>query len=114
VQVVDGLRTCTTACQPGGMRLLRSAPAVAVLALTASSLIGTSAPAEAATGLYKNCTALHHRYPHGVGKKGAHDKVRGHSKPVTTFTVNTKVYLAATKANRNLDADHDGIACEAH
>ncbi len=71
-------------------------------------------PAEAAQARsvkivhYANCTALHKVYPHGVGRKGAHDKVRGHAKPVTTFFVNTALY----RANTGLDRDKDGVACE--
>lgn len=57
---------------------------------------------------FANCTAMHRVYPHGVGRKGAHDKVRGHTKPVTTFFVNNALYAA----NRGLDHDHDGVACE--
>ncbi|MEU8263477.1 excalibur calcium-binding domain-containing protein [Micromonospora sp. NPDC048999] len=66
------------------------------------------APAEAAAKKYKNCTALHKVYPHGVGKKGAKDKVRGNTKPVTNFTRSNAVYAK----NTHLDRDRDGIACE--
>lgn len=39
-----------------------------------------AAPAQAATApkrvpTYKNCTALNKIYPHGIGRKGARDKV---------------------------------------
>jgi hypothetical protein len=64
--------------------------------------------ASAATPHYKNCAQLNAYYKHGVGKKGAHDKVSGRTKPVTTFAVNNTVYTA----NRALDRDKDGIACE--
>ncbi len=57
---------------------------------------------------FKNCTALTKVYKHGVGQKGAKDRVRGKSKPVRTFTVNNAAYAA----NRHLDADRDGVACE--
>lgn len=57
---------------------------------------------------YANCTALNKVYAHGVGRKGAKDKVRGKSKPVTNFTVDTKTYNKNTKSDR----DKDGIACE--
>lgn len=57
---------------------------------------------------YRNCTALHQHYPHGVGRQGAHDRVRGHTAPVTNFTRNTATY----NQNRGLDRDGDGVACE--
>jgi hypothetical protein len=59
---------------------------------------------------FQNCSKLNKKYPHGVGKRGAKDKVRGKSKPVTNFTRNNAVYAA----NRGLDRDHDGVACEKH
>ena len=80
-----------------------------VATLFAGGAVLVAVPAEAATATkYKNCTALHKKYQHGIAKKGAKDKVRGSSKPVTTFTVNTKVY----NANKKLDRDKDGVACE--
>lgn len=82
-----------------------------VAGLLAGGGVAVSAPAEAATATataYRNCTALHRKYAHGVGRKGAKDKVRGTTRPVTTFTVSTAVY----NANKKLDRDHDGVACE--
>ncbi|GAA4600493.1 hypothetical protein BJY16_003556 [Actinoplanes octamycinicus] len=80
-----------------------------VLALVAGGSAGLAAPAGAATvKTYQNCTALNKAYKHGVGKKGAKDKVRGATKPVTTFYVNTKLY----NANKKMDRDSDGVACE--
>jgi hypothetical protein len=57
---------------------------------------------------FKNCTAMHKVFKHGVGRKGAKDKVRGKTKPVTTFKVSTKIY----KLNKKMDRDKDGVACE--
>ncbi|GIE89553.1 excalibur calcium-binding domain-containing protein [Actinoplanes regularis] len=65
-------------------------------------------PAEAAAKTYLNCTALNRVYPHGVGRKGATDKVRGTTKKVTNFKVSNPLYLA----NKKSDRDVDGIACE--
>lgn len=59
---------------------------------------------------YTNCTKLHKKYKHGVGKKGAKDKVSGKAEPVTNFKRSNAIYAA----NRRLDRDHDGIACEKH
>lgn len=80
---------------------------VAALAVGGSVAV-TAGPADAAATKYKNCTALNKNYKHGVAKKGGRDKVKGSTKPVTTFTVNTTVY----NANKGLDRDKDGVACE--
>ncbi|MGX6600931.1 excalibur calcium-binding domain-containing protein [Micromonosporaceae bacterium Da 78-11] len=82
--------------------------AVLILALVGGGTAVTTVPAQAAAKHYQNCTALHQKYKHGVAKKGAKDKVRGHTKPVTTFTVNAALY----QANVKLDRDKDGVACE--
>ncbi|MFI6130475.1 excalibur calcium-binding domain-containing protein [Micromonospora sp. NPDC051141] len=82
-----------------------------VLALTLAAgggVLAVAGPAEAAAVKYKNCTELNKTYKHGVGKKGAKDKVRGTTKPVTNFTVATTVY----NKNTHLDRDKDGVACE--
>ncbi len=89
-----------------------TASLVSVLALSLPVAAISSAPADAANKTYKNCTALQKKYPHGVGKSGAKDKVSGSSKPVTTFKKSTKIYKAAMKQNKGLDRDKDGIACE--
>lgn len=60
----------------------------------------------------KNCTALHKVYPHGVGKAKAKDKVRGHTRPVTSFKRSDALYAQAMRFNKRLDADRDGVACE--
>lgn len=77
-----------------------------VLAIGGTSL--AVSPAEAAAKKFKNCTALNKTYKHGVGKKGAKDKVRGSTKPVTNFKVSTALY----NANKKMDRDKDGVACE--
>jgi hypothetical protein len=60
--------------------------------------------------LWKNCTTVNKRYPHGVGKAGARDHMS--STPVTNFRHSTRLYNLAMKYNRGLDRDKDGIACE--
>jgi hypothetical protein len=60
--------------------------------------------------LYRNCTNLNKRYPHGVGKLSARDKTSG--TPVTNFRRSTRIYNIAMSHNRGLDRDKDGIACE--
>ena len=82
------------------------------IVLGLSGLSGQAAlaaqPTTHAAKTYANCDALHKKYPHGVGKKGAKDKVSGSSKAVKNFTVNTSVY----NANKKSDRDKDGVACE--
>ena len=86
------------------------------LALVATGAIvvgAASAPAATSyTGpsLWKNCTNVHKRYPHGVGKRRAHDHTSG--TPVTNFRRSTVLYNRAMRYNKRLDADKDGIACE--
>ena len=90
---------------------VRTVIAVGVIALGV-------APVPAATGavpsLWKNCTNVHKKYPHGVGKLYARDKTSG--TPVTTFKRSTRLYNIAKSYNSergyNLDRDRDGIACE--
>lgn len=83
-------------------RLLVIAATSSVLALSVVAL-----PAEAASAKhYSNCTALHKAYKHGVGKPGAKDKTS--SRRVTTFKKSSALYAA----NKGLDRDKDGIACE--
>jgi hypothetical protein len=81
----------------------------AVIALILAG--GAQAESASASGIhFANCTAMHHTYKHGVGRSGARDHVRGSTKPVTDFYVSTTIY----DANKSLDRDHDGVACEAH
>ena len=66
---------------------------------------------EAATKTaYSNCTELHFDHPHGVGRAGAADRVRGKTAPVTTFRRDTPLY---NSLKSGLDRDNDGVACEA-
>ncbi len=73
----------------------------------ASGVVVAPSVAQASVPRFKNCTALHKRYVHGVGLPGAHDKKRS-GKRVTRFYKSKPIYAA----NKKLDADHDGIACE--
>jgi hypothetical protein len=60
---------------------------------------------------YQSCAQLNARYPHGVGLVEARDRTNG-TPPVTTFVRSDKLYAQAMAANKTLDSDHDGIACE--
>lgn len=64
----------------------------------------------AAPPLFKNCTSLNKKYPHGIGKFGARDKTTGD--PVTNFKRSNRLYNLAMSYNSNLDRDKDKIACE--
>ena len=66
--------------------------------------------ASAAPAWTENCTALHQKYPHGVGKRSAHDQTSG--TPVTNFKKSNRLYSIADRANGGLDRDNDKIACE--
>jgi hypothetical protein len=79
-----------------------------VVSLALAFAAGTAEAA--APALYKNCTNLNKRYPHGVGKLLARDKAAG--EPVTNFKRSTRLYLVAMSYNKGLDRDKDGIACE--
>ena len=78
-----------------------------VLTLAAAALVAAG-PAHAVS--YKNCTELQKTYKNGVGRTNAVDRTSG--KPVTTFTRDNRGYDRAMRANRGLDRDGDGIACE--
>jgi hypothetical protein len=55
---------------------------------------------------FANCTALNKVYHHGVGRPNARDHTSG--TPVTNFKRSKPLY----RANRGMDRDGDGIACE--
>lgn len=88
---------------------------LAALALVLAALLTPSASAAVAASaampaLYKNCTNLNKRYPHGLGKIRARDRTSG--TPVTSFKRSTRLYDLAMSHNRGLDGDKDGVACE--
>jgi hypothetical protein len=85
---------------------------VGVFAAGSTAANGVAATAQHSTipARWKNCTVVNRRYPHGVGRYGAHDKTTG--VPVTNFKHSTRLYKLAMHYNRRLDRDKDGIACE--
>ena len=102
-------------------KLQRAIAGVAATGVLLGSIAGAPSVADAAVKpkVYKNCTALNKVYPHGVAKNSkVKDKVRGKTKPVTTFTVKASVYKRNDgkkkkyKHERDLDRDNDGIVCE--
>jgi hypothetical protein len=96
------------------MKTPRSLALTISLALFASigGVAVVTSPADAASGpaWTKNCTALNRKYPHGVGRKRAHDHTSG--TPVTSFKHSNKLYAKAMRYNKGLDRDKDKIACE--
>lgn len=93
-------------------RGILSATLALAIALGAAPLMGSAsasslAPAATKPFRYSSCAKLHVRFPHGVGKPGAVDHSAA-SRRTTTFTRNKAWYTA----NKGLDRDHDGIACE--
>jgi hypothetical protein len=81
--------------------------AATLIALPATAAFGSTA---VTPPLFKNCTNMNKKYPHGVGKVGARDRTTG--TPVTNFKRSTRLYRLAMSYSRNLDRDKDGIACE--
>ena len=90
-------------------RTHRLSAAVASLGLVLGGAAVVTTAAEAhTTGIHDNCTKFNKKYPHGVGRRGAHDK--GGS--VTNFKRSNRIYNAAERHNGDLDRDNDRIACE--
>ena len=86
-------------------------PAVIAVALVLATPVSAAVQGpNARPALYKNCTTLNKKYPHGIGRAGARDKTSG--TPVTNFARSTRLYRIAMRYNSGLDRDKDGIACE--
>ena len=81
---------------------------IAVAVVVACGVMLGASSVGATSSAFANCTAMHKKYRHGIGKVGAHDKTTG--VPVTNFYRSNRLYYL----NRRLDRDKDGIACEKH
>lgn len=96
-------------------RLVRSLGiAAATTALAASVVVGGASTAQAAPTVYKNCTAVQKVYSGGIAKKSV-TKNKVTSKGKTTYRAlkgTVKKDDALYNANKKMDADADGIACE--
>jgi Excalibur calcium-binding domain len=90
------------------MRLL---VCLALLALVSMTSVLAPTSAAKTPSVYKNCTNLNKKYPHGLGRGNAREKTKGDER-VTNFKRNTRLYRKAMSHNRRLDRDRDGIACE--
>ena len=85
--------------------------ALATTALTALTLV--SPVAANAQTYYRNCTALHRDYRHGVARsyRAARREHRRTGYPMAAYGRHArKVYWAN---HTRLDRDHDGVDCEA-
>ena len=91
-----------------------SAKPAAVAGAALIALATVPAATGNASSLWDNCTRVHTRYPHGLGRAGAHDRTRSGRNRVTNFTRSTRLYRLAMRNNSDLDRDKDGVACEAH
>jgi Excalibur calcium-binding domain len=81
-------------------------------AAPASVSVDQPAAKGAVSSIWKNCTSVHTRYAHGVGRLNARDRTRSGTGGVTTFKRSTRLYNAAMRYNSGLDGDKDGVACE--
>src|SRR5690349_11545142 len=85
---------------------------VGAVAPAGSAVAPATAAAATKAKKFKNCTALNKAYKHGVKKSsGTKDVVRSHGK-VTKKASKAKASKALYNANKKLDRDKDGIACE--
>mgnify|MGYP000851878231 CR=1 FL=1 len=93
---------------------LAGAPAAAAVAapgpaasVTAARMVPAAKPV---VKTYKNCTALNKVHRGGVAKAGVtHNKVNGKKR---AFGVRPTFSTALYNANKKMDRDKDGIACE--
>lgn len=76
-----------------------------LVALAAVAVVGPGA-ADAGVKRFKNCTAVHKTYKHGIAKSSRAARTANglHGKP--------KISLALYNANKKMDRDRDGVACE--
>jgi hypothetical protein len=105
-------RTLVALAVAMGLVVVPAAAAQAAPAPTAQVQVQTAKTVKATK--YKNCTAMHKKYAGGVAKSS---KVRN-TKTVAGHKVHAKsshkpkVSAALYSANKGLDRDKDGIACE--
>jgi len=67
-----------------------------------------AASAAAKPPTFGNCTQMHARYKGGIARTGTRDKRANGGKARYKPYINTAYY----NANKTMDRDHDGIACE--
>jgi hypothetical protein len=93
--------------------LLAGSLVLAPVATATAAPVGSVAASHAVVAkvkVFKNCTQLNKVYKGGVAKAGVkYNKVSGKKR---AFTVKPKSSTALYKANKKLDRDKDGVACE--
>jgi hypothetical protein len=87
-----------------------AAGAMTLGGLTVVTVVDAHAAPAVSNYYFENCTNLHKKWPHGVGRRHAHDHTTG--TPVTTFKRSNRLYRKAMNYKSGLDADKDKIACE--
>jgi hypothetical protein len=87
-------------------------PAGGIAAAPVLVPVGQPAATGAGSSIWNNCTSVHTRYAHGVGRLNARDHTRSGTGGVTTFKRSTRLYNNAMRYNSGLDGDKDGVACE--
>jgi hypothetical protein len=97
---------------------MRTRALIAGIVITAAAtvgLVGQSSVAQASTPVYANCTAVHKVYSGGIALTTTkYNTVHHTNGTVSHYALKGKVAKnnALYNANKKLDADHDGIACE--
>jgi Excalibur calcium-binding domain len=93
--------------------------ALATFASASSGAVGLAKVSSPNAGaamprLYRSCKNFNARYPHGVGRLLARDKVQPGNEPVRNFRRSNRLFRIAMSYNKGLDRDKDRIACEKH
>lgn len=103
---VKNVLACATAA------LVTAGLGVGLGAVAPAGSVAAPPVAAAKAKAYKNCTALNKAYKHGVKKSSStKDVVRSGGK-ATKKASKAKASKALYNANKKLDRDKDGIACE--
>jgi hypothetical protein len=89
--------------------------AAAAVALAAATCVAVPADAAPSVTHYASCAAVHRHWSGGIAKKGVTKNTIKHSNGTTTKTVLKGKVTHSTalyEANKKLDRDKDGVACE--
>lgn len=95
-----------------------STPAAGATPAPTPSTVTASAPALSATAVpaakrYSSCKKLNKRYHHGVGLPDKKNRIVNRRTGKIRYAVSYhKVSKSLYRANKRLDRDRDGIACE--
>ena len=105
-------------CKRAAAAVVAAGALMLVAAVIAFGIPSALAAPKGIPYVWQNCTHVHTKYRHGVGRANAYDHTRSGRNPVTNFYRSTRLYNIAMSYNKargyNLDRDKDGIACEAH